>query len=710
MPERKSAGPDPSPAPDDEPQGSASSEASEHTTDSYTEGDRYEYYASLAEDFGRSAERAVESFQEDAGSREATLSSGATQKIAPRKVDDVIVYSDSRSGAIVETEEKGNIKAIVTPVEKDRRGKVKRGRFYLGAQVEAVTMAPTAKAVNLRPRAKDPTDFEITTQVDAVIRDVIPEAQRRAESVDKKITEENYEYFPPRHEPPVVASVPTRGEIDIDVDLMARLVAAAKERVYDRGGGRIDTVHVQMARFDEHKVIATASGTRVSEVTPRTSFVIMLRTTKGSEAFVARRGSMGTMEECLRRYRKEDDQTDLIAIVRELADEAVAVATDLDRAQGAAIVGTEFPVILSPEVAGVLAHEVFGHPAEGDIIVENRRDKSSKIQLKSRLGAQLSDNPKFFVLDTPFPDLVINGQRVHRFNWGAFVHDGYGTLAKDCRIVEAGIMVEAMTDMHCHEEVVSGLSVARRMNERGFSGSVRRENYSVAPLIRMRNTFILPDPQGPTTPEEMAAKYPVFKTKKGLYIAKCAGGWVNTQDGTWVIKGTLCYLIENGHVTNKPVANATITGNLSKTMSLIGGIGNAKSMTESFTGFCGKDDEWVPVDGGGPLIFIEHAQLAGGTFRTWFKIVEEFAQQIEEVKVGKRSRDQLYVREIAEASGTPGRPHPNVCLSTTFLPFPFFTSIITGKGRQHPTHDLVWDEEAKEYRVVERGDPYGRLG
>lgn len=546
----------------------------------------------------------VDSLQEEAAINQMTLSDGTSVRVGPKLLQDIIVDVERRSGVIAETDDQGNVHVQATFPERDKRGLTRRTSFYTGAAVEAVTMDSAFASADLREKGREPKDLTVKNRVMEIAKNTAEEAQKKGEEIDRKIINENYKFLPQRFQPAIITSVRRETEIALDPNLIGQLTSRAYSRIREQGGRSIDQVKVQLARFTEHNILVRARGTMVDQIIPRTSLTIMVKTSKGSEAYGSIRGSCGSLEQCLRRYLKPDENDDLFAVIDKLCHQVLHEASDLDRAEGVGILGSRCPVIFAPQVTGVFAHECFGHAAEGDIIYENMKDQSAQIKLKSRLGSQVSEFTRFTLIDTPESELKIDGQIIHRFNWGAFDVDRYGESAKVCIIVENGNMVEAMTDMFTHEYVIEGIqSVIERMNQRGVSGSSRRESYSVRPQIRMRNTFILPDSQGPSTKEEMAAKYQEFKVKKGVYVKSCKGGWVDTRNGTFNVTGNLSYLIENGMVTNKPVKDVNITGKLGDIPAMIGGLGNVKSMHHTFTGFCGKNNQWVPVDGGGPCYF-----------------------------------------------------------------------------------------------------------
>jgi len=404
-----------------------------------------------------------------------------------------------------------------------------------------------------------------------------------------------------------------------------------------------------------------------------------VKTKDGSEAFGAIRGAFGGLE-ILRRYERPGGEgRDYLEIVQDLARRVAREAIDLDRAQGTAILGAECPVILAPQVAGVLAHEVFGHTSEADIICENRRSKTAKLTLKSRLGAQVSDHPAFGIIDTGAPEVCF-GDRVIKNTFGAIVVDEYGAVGKETKLVEHGIQVNALNDRYTINEIIDGLrdDIAAGIKTHGLTGNVRREKYDMPPQVRMTNTYILPDENGPGSLPEMAAMIP--KNKKGVYVKSCTGGWVNPDGGEFMINGNLCYLIENGQVTDKPIKGVKVTGNVAKFVDSIKAVGNAQTMHHSFTGYCGKNDQWVPVEGGGPLLYIENAKLAGGSApaRSWTELVQDYNRQHRQAVEGKRSRQSVYLPEVGEELGK-DCPQSHVCLVTVAMKVEDEVDYVLGK-------------------------------
>jgi len=636
-------------------------------------------YCQLVKNLQESATASIDSFQEE----------------GPREIKIVSIYCDSRSGIICKTDEQGIPHLIVTGKEPAGKGKQKKQRFFIGIQTEAFTKDAAINSENLMRGGKSPKPFDLTSQADQLLKVTIPAAQDAGDKVQRKIDEENYEWFEVQIPQAEINSIAQDMEEEPDLKLVKDLVALARGELVEKLGSKIDDLKIEFIKWTEHMLYADSSGSKTDMVIPRVSFVILVKTKKGSQAFAALRGSCGSLKEILARYTSDEESKDPQEIIKKLVEQVVKEANDLDRAQDVTIIGAnECPVILSPQVTGVLAHEVFGHSAEGDIICENRRSKTAKIQLKSRLGAQVSDYPNLVIIDTPEVNVEL-ADRTIKHNFGALPVDGHGNQAKRVTIIENGIMVGALTDRYTLNEIISGLKaeIVANLKKNGLSGSVRREKFDHPPLIRMRSTFILPDENGPSSKEEMAKKIP--NTKKGLYVKSCHGGWVNTDTGDFQLNGNLCYLIENGIVTDKPIKNVKIIGNLTKFVDSIKSIGNAKTMHHTFTGWCGKDGQNVPVDGAGPLVYIETAYLGGGSMRPWLDVVEDYHKQRQEVAEGKRGKENIYIPEFSEVAGEGSQN--NICLVAAVLPNNDEADIVMGK-KNFSTHEIDDEGKPKERR------------
>jgi predicted Zn-dependent protease len=643
-------------------------------------------YCQLVGDFAQIVKRARESYQEQAPGRE---------------IEFVSLFMGSRSGIICKADERGIPQVTVSGEELDNQGNKRTQRWFIGLQAEVATKDHDFQSANLAERETIVKEFEVTSQGHDLVKATINGAQRAGERVQRRIDEESYEWFPVYRVEGSEMSVNEDRYPKAELDQVVALVAGARGVVRQTLGAKLDRVECAFIKWTEHTEYADTDGMKVDQIIPRLGFTISVATKDGSEAFGAVRGSMGGME-ILRRYDQEGSpERSYLEIVHELAQDVAKEAIDLDRAQGASILGSECAVVLSPQVAGVLAHEVFGHTSEADIVCENRRSKTATLTLKSRIGAQVSDHPAFTMIDSGATTIPL-GERSVKNAFGSIVLDEHGCEAKQTTLIDKGIQVNLMNDRYTFYEILDGLKddIVQGMKEHGLTGNVRRDKYDMPPQVRMTNTFIVPDENGPNSLAEMAAMIP--KNKRGVYVKSCQGGWVNPDGGEFMINGNLCYLIENGTVTDKPIRGVKVTGNVSKFVDSVRAIGSSKTIDRTFTGYCGKNDQWVPVEGGGPLLYIEDAKLAGGSpsseSRGWSTLVEEYDRQHQQVLEGKRSRDSIYLPEIGEVLGT-GDAQSRVCLVTVAMKVEDEVDIVMGSGDNARY-------VSREGRLVRRGDRF----
>jgi len=642
-------------------------------------------YWQLADDFVQIVNRARQSYQERSPGRE---------------IDFASLFMGSRSGIICMADEEGIPKITVTGEETDNQGEKRTQRFFIGLQAGAATKDKAFLSANLAKEETTVKEFEVSAQGHRLIREAIDKAKEVGEKIQRKIDEENYEWYPWHHVEPSQMSINEDKEPKINLDLVVSLVASGRQVIKNELGAKLEGIKVLFVKWTENFEYADTDGTRIDHVVPRLGFTIQVKTKDGSEAFGAIRGAMGGME-ILGRYgdvpreKDESDRDYYVRVVTELAKEVAKEAIDLDRAQGAGILGTECPVILSPQVTGALVHEVYGHTSEGDIVCENRRSKTAHLTLKSRIGAQVSDYPNFTIVDTGAPEMKLGRKRI-KYNFGSLVVDEQGCPAKETLLIERGIQVNVLNDRFTFNEILEGLKeeIAEGIRKHGLTGNVRRDKYDMPPQVRMTNTYLLPDENGPNSLKEMAAKIP--KNKKGVYIKTCHGAWVSPDDGTFTIHGNLCYLIENGTVTDKPVKGVRLTDNVAKFVGKIKSVGSSKTIDRTFTGYCGKDSQWVPVEGGGPLVYLENAKLGGGHYRSWSELVKEYVRQHDQVLKGQRTRDGVHLPEFAEEIDKK-IPQAKVCLLTVAMPPDDEVDWITGR-REYSEFSL------RDGELIEGGD------
>ncbi|OIP25960.1 MAG: hypothetical protein AUK39_05800 [Dehalococcoidia bacterium CG2_30_46_19] len=234
--------------------------------------------------------------------------------------------------------------------------------------------------------------------------------------------------------------------------------------------------------------------------------------------------------------------------------------------------GGEYTVILDPIIAGVFAHEAFGHLSEADFVYQNEPLRQVMVLGKRFGGKHLN------IVD----DATIPGLR------GSYRYDDEGTPASKTYLIHEGILVGRL---HSRE-------TAARMGEKP-TGNARAINYLFPPIVRMTNTFIEP---GGTSFEEMLGEI-----KDGVYVRDWYGGTTSLEMFTF--SAGEAYMIRDGKLAEllRPVV---LTGNVFVTLGNIDAIGNDLGMNQG--GGCGKGGQSpLPVSNGSPHIRIRHCVIGG---------------------------------------------------------------------------------------------------
>jgi len=234
--------------------------------------------------------------------------------------------------------------------------------------------------------------------------------------------------------------------------------------------------------------------------------------------------------------------------------------------------GGEYTVVLDPVLAGVFAHEAFGHLSEADFIYENDRLREIMV-----LGRKFG-SPELNIVD----GAVIPGLR------GSYKYDDEGVPATKTYLIKEGKLVGRL---HSRE-------TAARMKEKP-TGNARAINYRYPPIVRMTNTYI--------EPRSASFVDIISDIKEGVYVKNWYGGMTSMEMFTF--SAGEAYMIRNGKVaeTLRPVV---LTGNVFSTLMNIEAIGNDLEMNQG--GGCGKGEQSpLPISNGSPHIRIGHCLIGG---------------------------------------------------------------------------------------------------
>ncbi len=220
-------------------------------------------------------------------------------------------------------------------------------------------------------------------------------------------------------------------------------------------------------------------------------------------------------------------------------------------------------VILGGMMTGMLSHEAVGHTVEADLVkggsvagpALNKMIASPKVNMidfaHTALGKQ-----------APLPVYL----------------DDEGIEARDVELIKDGILTGYMNNRETALQF--GMEPA---------GNARAWGFSDEPLIRMRNTAILP---GTDKLEDLIAS-----VDNGYYLIDSNNGQADLT-GEFMFGVCEGYEIKNGKI-GRALLNTTVSGvafNMLKTVDMI-----SDSMVWVGSGFCGKK-QMIPVGMGGPAI------------------------------------------------------------------------------------------------------------
>ena len=234
------------------------------------------------------------------------------------------------------------------------------------------------------------------------------------------------------------------------------------------------------------------------------------------------------------------------------------------------VVPGKYPVVLSPEAAGVFAHESFGHKSESDFMLSDEAMRE-EWQLGKAVGS-------------PILSIAECGEYPGS---GYVPYDDEGTKARKNYLIKNGILAGRLH---------SGQTAAALGED--LTGNARAIDCTFEPIVRMTTTYIEP---GDQTFEQLIA--PI---QKGYYIKTISHG---SGMSTFTIAPRLAYEIENGHL-GKPTQISVITGSVFETLGLIDGLSNELTLLSFVTGGCGKmEQQGLPVGFGGPCVRVSEMNV-----------------------------------------------------------------------------------------------------
>jgi TldD protein len=220
-------------------------------------------------------------------------------------------------------------------------------------------------------------------------------------------------------------------------------------------------------------------------------------------------------------------------------------------------------VVLDSDVAGILAHEAIGHTCEADLVLAGS-------VAADWLGRQVASEK-----------ITLADQARRGFDGGAGVAihvDDEGTPCQDVNIIENGVL-----KCFLHNK-----STALELGAEP-TGNARAFTFSDEPIVRMRNTAIMP---GSDRMDDMIAAI-----DRGYYLKRSKNGQADLTS-EFMFGITCGYEIRNGKL-GRAIRDTTISGVAFDVLRAVTHVGD--DFTWSVGGWCGKKT-LIPVSMGGPAI------------------------------------------------------------------------------------------------------------
>jgi len=230
------------------------------------------------------------------------------------------------------------------------------------------------------------------------------------------------------------------------------------------------------------------------------------------------------------------------------------------------IIPGTYDIICDPAVAGLIAHEAFGHGVEMDMFVKHRAKGEEFI------GKRIASEK------VNMHDGALSAEEV-----GTYLFDDEGTTGTDTVIIDKSILKSGISDL------LSAIKLGTSP-----TGNGRRESFERKAYARMTNTFF---ESGDDTLEDM-----IKSIQKGYLLEGYYSGMEDPKN--W---GIQCMIAKGreiiaGKLTGKIVSPVVLTGYVPDLLESISMVSENK-ITLSGTGYCGKGyKEHVKVSTGGTYI------------------------------------------------------------------------------------------------------------
>ncbi len=230
------------------------------------------------------------------------------------------------------------------------------------------------------------------------------------------------------------------------------------------------------------------------------------------------------------------------------------------------------PAVLFCEgTAGVLLHELLGHLAESDLVVQ------AASPLAKLLGATLTE-----------ADLELTDDPTRHDLPGAFSVDDEGVPARPVTLVAGGRLVGWLCDR----------AGAGRVG--GAPGRGRRAAWTATPIARMSNLVLAPG----RTPRETLEN----GLGSGLVVTRIAGATVDPASGRAVIRVERGWEVRHGR-RRRPLAACALTGSVTELLAALDPALGDDPEPDWRLGWCVKHGAALPTGSEAPSVLIRRAEV-----------------------------------------------------------------------------------------------------
>lgn len=315
-------------------------------------------------------------------------------------------------------------------------------------------------------------------------------------------------------------------------------------------------VHTARARYNEileEKAIVTSDGAACSLKLAQPEFSLNAIAERHGERATGHKGAgVAGGWQCLFRH----------PALEGAVDETARMAIDLLNAKYPE--GGQKTVILAPTVVGLLCHEAVGHTVEADFV------KAGSIA-QGKIGQRVASE-HVTLCDSGRENLA--GYAV-----GNIPFDDEGVETETTTIINHGILTSYLHN----RETAAEFGVRP-------TGNARAWLYNDEPLIRMRNTYMLP---GNRALADMIAEV------EDGYLVDGAGGGQADANGEFMFGTGFCWRIRHGKKVEL-LREATLSGIAFDVLRSVDAV-SKEFLWDLGTGYCGKGQA-AKVDAGGPYV------------------------------------------------------------------------------------------------------------